>query len=80
MEVEQLGDTLALVLAEAVVNKLSDSLAVVKVKKRGYTGSKVKAKALVETVQHRQKSRSRHLVTHSQRWKLRYCKTHTLIN
>ena len=35
VEVEPLGDTLALVLAKAVVNKMSNSLAVVKVKKRG---------------------------------------------
>ena len=36
---EPLGDTLALVLAKAVVNKLSDSLEVVIVKKLVYTGS-----------------------------------------
>ena len=35
VENEPLGDTLALVLAKAVVNKLSNSLAVVKVTKRG---------------------------------------------
>ena len=39
MEVEPLGETLSLLLAEAVVNKLSDSLVLVKVKKRGYTGN-----------------------------------------
>jgi len=39
LEIEAPGDTLALVLAEAVVNKLFDSLAVVKVNKRAYTGS-----------------------------------------
>ena len=36
VEVEALGNTLALVLAKAVVNKLSNSLAVVKVKKRDW--------------------------------------------
>ena len=36
VEVEPLGDTLALVLAKAVVNKLSNSLAVVKVRKCGW--------------------------------------------
>ena len=40
----------------------------------------MKAKVLVETVQHRQKRRSRNLVTHSKRWKLRYWKTHTVKN
>ena len=39
MKGEPLGDTLALVLAKVVVNKLSDSLAVVIVKKIVYTGS-----------------------------------------
>jgi len=39
LEIEAPGDTLALVLAEVVVNKLFDSLAEVKVKKRVYTGS-----------------------------------------
>ena len=34
-----LGDKLALMLAKPVVNKLSDSLAVVIFKKPGYTGS-----------------------------------------
>ena len=34
MEDEELSDTLALVLAQAVVNKLSDSLALVKVKNK----------------------------------------------
>ena len=43
MEDDELSDTLALVLAQAVVNKLSDSLAVVKVKKEGYSWSEVKA-------------------------------------
>ena len=54
-------------LAQAVVNKLCDSLAVVKVKKEGYSWSEVKAKALVERMQYKQKRRSRHLVTHSKR-------------
>ena len=36
VQVEPLGDTLALVLAKAVINKLSNSLAVVKVRKRGW--------------------------------------------
>ena len=80
MEDEELSDALALVLAQAVVNKLSDSLAVVKVKKQGYSWSEVKAKALVERMQYKQKRRSRHLVTHSKRWRLRYCKTHTVKN
>ena len=35
VQVEPLGDTLALVLAKAVINKLSNSLAVVKIRKRG---------------------------------------------
>ena len=39
MEDKELSDTLALVLAHAVVNKLSDSLALVKVKKQGYSWS-----------------------------------------
>ena len=78
LEVEPLGDTLALVLAKAGVNKQADSLAVVKVKKRGYTESKVRAENQVETVQDRQKKKSRHLVTHSQRWRLRYWWTHTV--
>ena len=43
MEGEPLGDKLALVLPKAVVDKLSDSLAVVIVKKLGYTGSYRKA-------------------------------------
>lgn len=53
MEDEELSDTLALVLAQAVVNKLSDSVALVKVKKHGYSWSEVKAKALVETQWHK---------------------------
>ena len=80
MEDEELSDTLALLLAQAVVNKLSDSLAVVKGKKQGYSWSEVKAKALVERIQYKQKRSSRHLVTHSKRWRLRYCKTHTVKN
>ena len=78
MEVDPLGDTLALVLAKAGVNKLANSLAVVKVKKRGYTESYVRAENQVETVQDRQKKKSRHLVTHLQRWRLRYWRTHTV--
>ena len=53
MEGEPLGNKLALVLAKAVVNKLSDSLAVVIVKKLGYTASYSKAQWLVENVKHR---------------------------
>ena len=34
LQVEPLGDTLALVLAKAVIKKLSNSLAVVNVRKR----------------------------------------------
>ena len=48
MQDEELSDTLALVLAQAVVNKLSDSLALVIVKKLRYTGSKRKAEGLVK--------------------------------
>ena len=36
VQVEPLGDTLSLVLAKAVINKLSNRLAVVKVRKRGW--------------------------------------------
>ena len=36
VQVEPLGDTFALVLAKAVINKLSNSLAVVKIRKRGW--------------------------------------------
>ena len=36
VEVEPLGHTLTLVLAKAVVNRLSNSLAVLKVRKRGW--------------------------------------------
>ena len=39
MQNKELSDTLALVLAHAVVNKLSDSLALVKGKKQGYSWS-----------------------------------------
>ena len=48
MQGKPLGDKLALKLAKAVVNKLSDSLAVVIVKKVGYTGRKRKAEGLVK--------------------------------
>ena len=39
LEVYLLGGTIALVLAKALVNKLFNSLAVVKIKKHSYTGS-----------------------------------------
>ena len=80
MKVDPLGDKLVLVLAKAVVNKLSNSLALGNIKKRVYFGNKVKTKNLVETVQYRQKKRSRQLVTHSQRWRLMYWRTHTVKN
>ena len=67
MEGEPLGDKLALVLPKAVVDKLSDSLAVVIVKKLGYTGSYRKAEGLVQKAKERPIRRSRHLVKHSQR-------------
>ena len=70
MEVKPLGDKLALVLVKTLVNKLFNSLEVVKIKKRSYTGSKERTKNLVETVQDREKKSSRHLVTHLQRWSL----------
>ena len=54
-------------LAKAVVNKLSDSLAVVIVRKLRYTGSYRKAEGLVEKKQERPNRRSRHLVTHSRK-------------
>ena len=50
MEVKLLGDKIASVLAKALVNKLFDSLAVVKIKKYSYTGSYERTKNLVETV------------------------------
>lgn len=50
---------------KAVGNKLSDSVALVKVKKHAYSWSEMKAKALVERMQCRQKRRSRQLATHS---------------
>ena len=40
MEVEPLGDTVFLLLAEAVVNKLSDSLLLVKVKNVAILGAR----------------------------------------
>ena len=64
MEDEELSDTLGLVLAQAVVNKLSDSLALVMVKKQCYSWSDVKEKALVERMQYREKRSSRHFVIH----------------
>ena len=78
MQGEPLGNKLVLVLAKAVVNKLSDSLAVVIVKRVGYTASYSKAQSLVETVQHRQKRSTKHLFTLSRRWRLRYWRKHTL--
>ena len=54
-------------LAKAVVNKLSDSLAVVIVKKLRYTGSYRKAEGLVEKAQEKPNRRSRHLVTHTRK-------------
>ena len=78
MQGEPLGNKLVLVLAKAVVNKLSDSLAVVIVKKVGYTASYSKAQWLVETVQHRQKRIAKNLITLSRRWRLRYWRKHTL--
>ena len=50
-----------MVLAQAVVNKLSDSLALVMVKKQCYSWSDVKETALVERMQYRQKRRSQTL-------------------
>ena len=70
MEFKPLGDTLALVLVKTLVKKLINSLEVVKIKKRSYTGSKDRTKNLVETVQDREKKSWRHLVTHLQRWSL----------
>ena len=78
MQGDPLGNKLVLVLAKAVVNKLSDSLAVVIVKRVGYTASYSKAQSLVETVQHRQKRSTKHLITLSRRWRLRYWRKHTL--
>ena len=40
MEDKELSDTLALVLAQAVVKKLSDSLALVKVKNKATVGAR----------------------------------------
>ena len=67
MEFKPLGDTLALVLVKTLVKKLFNSLEVVKIKKRSYTGSKDRTKNLVETVRDREKKSWRHLVTHLQR-------------
>ena len=36
----------------------------------------MKSKNLVETVQDKQKKRLKHLMTHFQRWRLRYWRTH----
>ena len=67
MEGKPLGDKLFLMLATAVVNKLSDSLAVVIVKKLRYTGSYKKAEGWVEKAQNRPNRRSRHLLTHTRK-------------
>ena len=40
----------------------------------------MKTKNLVETVQDRQKKRLRHFMTHLQRWRLRYWRTHRVKN
>ena len=66
LEVESPDDKLALLLAQVVVSRLCDSLAVVALKKHGYYASYMMADALVEIMQDRQKKRSRHLITHSQ--------------
>ena len=67
-------------LAQEVVNKLSNNVAVVKIKKRGYTGSYVKTKNLVEIVEDKQKKRLKQLMTHFQRWRLRHWRTHRVKN
>lgn len=80
LEVESPDDKLALLLAQVVVNRLCDSLAVVALKKHGYYASYMMADALVEIMQDRQKKRSRHLITHSQTWRLKHWQTHTVKN
>ena len=67
-------------LAKEVVTKLSNSLAAVKFKKLGYTGSKVKTKYLVQTVEDRQKKSFRNLMTLFKRWRLRFWRTHRVKN
>ena len=78
MQGEPLGNKTCLGAAKAVVNKLSDSLAVVIVKKVGYIATYSKAQWLVDTVQHRQKRIAKNLMTLSRRWRLRYWRKHTL--
>ena len=80
LEVESPDDKLAFLLAQVVVNRLFDSLAVVALKKHGYYASYMMADALVEIMQERQKNRSRHLITHSQTWRLKHWQTHTVKN
>ena len=80
LEVESPDDKLALLLAQVVVNRVCDSLAVAALKKHGYYASYMMADALVEIMQDRQKKRSRHLMTHSQRWRLKHWQTHTVKN
>ena len=50
LEVESPDDKLALLLAQVVVNRLCDSLAVVALNKHGYYASYVMADALVEII------------------------------
>lgn len=80
MELESPDDKLALLLAQVVVNRLCDSLAVVALKKRGCYASYMIADALVEIMQDRQKKRSRHSMTHLQTWRLKHWQTHTVKN
>lgn len=80
LEVESPDDKLALLLAQVVVNRLCESLAVVALKKHGYYASYMMADALVEIMQDRQKKRSRHLMTHSQTCRLKHWQTHTVKN
>ena len=80
LEVELPEDKLALLLAQVVVNRLCESLAVVALKKHGYYASYMMADALVEIMQDRQKKRSRHLMTHSQTCRLKHWQTHTVKN
>ena len=80
LAVDSPDDKLALLLAQVVVNRLCDSLAVVALKKHGYYASYMMADALVEIMQERQKKRSRHLMTQSQTWRLKHWQTHTVKN
>ena len=66
-----------MLLAQVVVNRLCDSLAVVALKKRGCYASYMIADALVEIMQDRQRKRSRHSMTHSQTWRLKHWQTHS---